>query len=182
MAERLISDMTPKCSGSQKGRAFDAFRHIVIQDGSSFAVHDGLCEMFPGRFKAVKPAPIELHTTMDLLCDASTTVVLTPDTARVRGERLQALRCEPEEWENLLPSVTAIDDVIANFSNRGPFRSWHTAILPQGKVECPRMSPFFLPYFTTELPAFAITIGLVTNISPPLNNPFWKGEVPPQSS
>jgi len=36
--------------------------------------------VFPGRFKAVKPAAVALHTTMDLLCDAPTTVVLTPDT------------------------------------------------------------------------------------------------------
>src|SRR5262249_42527485 len=35
---------------------------------------------FPGRFKVVKPAAVELHTTMDLFCDAPTTVVLTPDT------------------------------------------------------------------------------------------------------
>jgi hypothetical protein len=52
----------------------------VIQDGSSFAIHDALREVFPGRFKAVKPAAVELHATMDLLCDAPTTVVLTPDT------------------------------------------------------------------------------------------------------
>ena len=44
------------------------------------AIHDGLREVFPGRFKVVKPAAVELHTTMDLLCDAPTTVVLTPDT------------------------------------------------------------------------------------------------------
>jgi hypothetical protein len=81
MAERLISDMTLKVLGFEKGRAFGEFRHIVIQDGSSFAIHDGLREVFPGRFKAVKPAAVELHTTMDLLCDAPTTVVLTPDTA-----------------------------------------------------------------------------------------------------
>ena len=37
--------------------------------------------MLPGRFKAVKPAAVALHTTMDVLCDAPTTVVLTPDTA-----------------------------------------------------------------------------------------------------
>jgi hypothetical protein len=81
MAERLISDMTLKVLGFEKGRAFGEFRHIVMQDGSSFAIHDGLREVFPGRFKAVKPAAVELHTTMDLLCDAPTTVVLTPDTA-----------------------------------------------------------------------------------------------------
>ena len=80
MTERLISEMTLKVLGFAKGQAFAAFRHIVIQDGSSFAIHDGLREVFPGRFKIVKPAAVELHTTMDLLCDAPTTVVLTPDT------------------------------------------------------------------------------------------------------
>jgi len=80
MTERLVSEMTLKVLGFAKGHAFAAFRHIVIQDGSSFAIHDGLREVFPGRFKVVKPAAVELHTTMDLLCDAPTTVVLTPDT------------------------------------------------------------------------------------------------------
>src|SRR5213594_2125785 len=80
MTERLMSEMTLKVLGFEKGRACSEFRHIVIQDGSSFAIHDGLREVFPGRFKAVKPAAVELHTTMDLLCDAPTTVVLTPDT------------------------------------------------------------------------------------------------------
>ena len=79
--ERLISDMTLKVLGFEKGRAFSEFRHIVLQDGSSFAIHDGLREVFPGRFQVVKPAAVELHTTMDLLCDTPTTVVLTPDTA-----------------------------------------------------------------------------------------------------
>jgi len=80
MTERLISDMTLKVLGFKKGQAFAEFRHIVLQDGSSFAIHDGLREVFPGRFKVVKPAAVELHTTMDLLCDAPTTVVLSPDT------------------------------------------------------------------------------------------------------
>src|ERR671931_2374527 len=81
MASRLIGDMTLKVLGFEKGRAFAEFRHIVIQDGSSFAMHDALREVFPGRFKVVKPAAVELHTTMGLLCDAPTTVVLTPATA-----------------------------------------------------------------------------------------------------
>src|SRR5215470_6552334 len=80
MTERLVSDMTLKVLGFKRGKAFAEFRHIIIQDGSSFAIHDGLREVFPGRFKVVKPAAVELHTTMDLLCDAPTTVVLTPDT------------------------------------------------------------------------------------------------------
>jgi hypothetical protein len=72
--------MTLQVLGVAKGRAFGEFRHIVIQDGRSFAIHDGLREVFPGRFKAIKPAAVELHTTMDLLCAAPTTVVLPPDT------------------------------------------------------------------------------------------------------
>ena len=80
MTSRLIGDMTLKVLGFAKGRAFAEFRHIVLQDGSSFAIHDGLREVFPGRFKAVKPAAVELHTTMDLLGDTPTTVVLPPDT------------------------------------------------------------------------------------------------------
>ena len=66
--------------GFHKGQAFAALHHLVIQDGSALAIHDGLREVFPGRFTAVKPAAVELHATMDLLCDAPTTVVLTPET------------------------------------------------------------------------------------------------------
>src|SRR2546425_3066647 len=80
MTERLISEMTLKVLGFATGRPFGEFRRIILQDGSSFAIHDGLREVFPGRFKTVKPAAVELHTTMDLLCDAPTTVVLAPDT------------------------------------------------------------------------------------------------------
>jgi len=79
-AARLLGEMTLKVLGFAQGRVCAALRHIVIQDGSAFAIHDGLRDVFPGRVKVVKPAAVELHTTMDVLCDAPTTVVLTPDT------------------------------------------------------------------------------------------------------
>src|SRR5712671_4153775 len=85
MTERLVGDMTLKVLGFAKGRAFAELRHIVIQDGSSFAIHDGLREVFPGRFKVVKPAAVELPTTMDLLCDAPPPGVLTPDTTNAQA-------------------------------------------------------------------------------------------------
>jgi len=85
LTSRLVGEMTLKVLGFEKGRACAAFRHIVMQDGSSFALHDALREVFPGRFKAVKPAAVELHTTMDVLCDAPMTVVLTPDTANAQA-------------------------------------------------------------------------------------------------
>ena len=81
MASRLLGDMTRKVLGCTKGGACAALRHILIQDSRSVALHDALREVFPGRFKTVKPAAVALYTTMDLLCDAPTVVVLTPDTA-----------------------------------------------------------------------------------------------------
>jgi hypothetical protein len=80
LTERLVRDMTLKVLGFKKGLPLSAFRHIVMQDGSSFAIHAGLREVFPGRFQVGKPAAVELHPTMDLLCDAPTPVVFTPDT------------------------------------------------------------------------------------------------------
>src|SRR6266850_144959 len=85
MTERLVGDMTLKGLGFAKGRAFAALRPIVMQDGSSLAIHDSWREVFPGRCKVVQPAAVELHTTMDLLCDAPTTVVLSPDTTSAQA-------------------------------------------------------------------------------------------------
>ena len=56
LASRLLGAMTLKVLGVAPGRAFAEFRHIIIQDGSSFAIHDALREVFPGRFKVIKPA------------------------------------------------------------------------------------------------------------------------------
>ena len=47
MTSRLIGDMTLQVFGFEKGRPFGEFRHIILQDGSSFAIHDGLREVLP---------------------------------------------------------------------------------------------------------------------------------------
>jgi hypothetical protein len=85
MAARLSSDMTLQVLGCEKGRAFGELRPLILQDGSSLAIHDRLRAVFPGRCKGVKPAAVALHTTMALLCDAPTTVGLTPDTANAQA-------------------------------------------------------------------------------------------------
>ena len=69
MTSRLLGAMTLTVLGFEKGRACAEFRHIIMQDGSAFAIHDAVREVWPGRVKVVKPAAVELHTTMDLLCD-----------------------------------------------------------------------------------------------------------------
>ncbi|WP_354011307.1 IS4 family transposase [Endozoicomonas lisbonensis] len=63
---------------------FSEFEHILIHDGSSQAVYDALKEAFPGRFSAVSPAAVELHTTLDFLTNNLVRVQLTEDT---RSER-----------------------------------------------------------------------------------------------
>jgi hypothetical protein len=60
------------------------FSAIFIDDGSSFAVADGLRDVFPGRFTKIKPAAVELHAHMDLLSGNLLRVTLAPDTETER--------------------------------------------------------------------------------------------------
>lgn len=83
-ARRLLETLVIRVLGVAPGGAFSEFRRIVIQDGSSFAIKDALKEVFPGRFKKVKPAAVELHATLDLLDESLSKVTLTADTASER--------------------------------------------------------------------------------------------------
>ena len=80
----IIERWTVRVLESSGGGAFSEFDRIVIQDGSSFAVHDALAQCYPGRFRARCPAAVELHVTMDLLQDRASKVTLTADTAPER--------------------------------------------------------------------------------------------------
>lgn len=82
----LLESLVVKVLGVPQGGVFSEFRRIVIQDGSSFAIKDALKEVFPGRFKKIKPAAVELHATLDLLDESLSKVTLTKDTASERGE------------------------------------------------------------------------------------------------
>jgi hypothetical protein len=46
----------------------EMFEDIVMHDGTSFAVKTSLRRVFPGRFKKVSPAAVELHVTMSGFC------------------------------------------------------------------------------------------------------------------
>lgn len=65
-------------------RALAAFKDIVIQDGSSFAVKDKLSKIFPGRFTKTSPAAVEIHATMSLFTNNVTNLSLAADK---EGER-----------------------------------------------------------------------------------------------
>ena len=84
-ARGLLATLVIRVLGVAPGGAFSEFRRIVIQDGSSFAIKDALKEVFPGRFKKVKPAAVELHATLDLLDESLSKVTLTADTASERA-------------------------------------------------------------------------------------------------
>ena len=76
----IMSQLTTKVLGFEAGEAFSEFHRLILQDGSSFALHQALAQQFPGRFNAVSPAAVELHCTMDLLQDAPMVITLSPDT------------------------------------------------------------------------------------------------------
>lgn len=76
----IMSQLTMKVLGFEAGTAFSEFDRLIIQDGSSFALHQALAEQFPGRFRAVSPAAVELHCTLDLLQDAPVAIALSPDS------------------------------------------------------------------------------------------------------
>jgi Transposase DDE domain len=76
----IMSQLTLKVLGFEAGEAFSEFNRLILQDGSSFALHQALAHVFPGRFTAVSPAAVELHCTLDLLQDAPILIALSPDT------------------------------------------------------------------------------------------------------
>ena len=84
LVSALIERWTVRVLEASGEGAFGEFGRIVIQDGSSFAVHDALAQRYPGRFRARCPAAVELHVTMDLLQDRAAKVTLTADTAPER--------------------------------------------------------------------------------------------------
>lgn len=66
------------------GGKLGSFQDVVIQDGSSFAVHDALASTFGGRFTTIRPAAVEVHTYLSLFRDQVIDVAVAPDKT---GER-----------------------------------------------------------------------------------------------
>jgi hypothetical protein len=55
------------------------FDDLVVQDGSSFAVHDALARTFGGRFTTLCPAAVEIHTFMSVFHDQVIEAEVAPD-------------------------------------------------------------------------------------------------------
>jgi hypothetical protein len=79
MFERLCRQLVTEVLRAEAGTDASFFGDVFIDDGSSFAVADGLRKVFPGRFTKVKPAAVELHAHMSLTTDQLVSVALAPD-------------------------------------------------------------------------------------------------------
>jgi hypothetical protein len=82
-----MSQLTMKVLGFEAGAAFSEFNRLLLQDGTSVALHKALSHVFPGRFNALSPSAVELHCRLDLLQDAPITIALSPDTDSEHGYR-----------------------------------------------------------------------------------------------
>lgn len=80
----ILRDLSHNMLRAAMGHNLERFTDVVIQDGSSFAVHDSLVETFGGRFTKNRPAAVELHAFQSVLRDQTIDVQLAPDK---QGER-----------------------------------------------------------------------------------------------
>lgn len=95
--EGLLGRLAVQTLAPVRGQALSSFKDIVLQDGSSFAMHDALQAIFPGRFTATSPAAVELHATMSVLTGQPLRVSIAPDA---QGER--DFLPEPEDLTGML--------------------------------------------------------------------------------
>jgi hypothetical protein len=79
MFQRLCRELVTEVLRTEQGSDASFFSDVLIDDGSSFAVADGLKKVFPGRFTKIKPAAVELHAHMSLKTDQLARVTLAPD-------------------------------------------------------------------------------------------------------
>jgi hypothetical protein len=80
----LLDELVSEALRPMHHSALTLFDDILLHDGSSFAVHDALAKVFPGRHTTRNPAAVELHATMSLWSDQPIVLFIAPDTD---GER-----------------------------------------------------------------------------------------------
>ena len=72
-----VSRLRENMLHATKDGPFAGFDDILIQDGSSFGLRDGLAEKFPGRFNDKSPAAIAVHLLMSVRQDNITHVKIS---------------------------------------------------------------------------------------------------------
>jgi Transposase DDE domain len=94
LLERTLEKMTRPVLSAGLGSKLGKFRDVLLHDGSSFALNDGLKKQWPGRFTKVSPAAVELHVTMSAFDDNPIQITLAPDkeAERALGPKASDLR------------------------------------------------------------------------------------------
>ena len=77
--QELLANLSQNVLRPMAGTALSAFEDVVIQDGSSFAVHDALARTFGGRFTKIRPAAVEVHTFLSVYRDQVLRVQVAAD-------------------------------------------------------------------------------------------------------
>lgn len=85
LARMCFEKMRISTLASNGSPLFNGFEDIILHDGSSFGLRNGLQETFPGRFSKHTPAAVELHVSMSLFTGNITTVQITPDKESERN-------------------------------------------------------------------------------------------------
>lgn len=76
----LLEQLACRALHFDEWNLFSVFESIFLQDGTSFSVKPTLREDFPGRFRTISPAAVELPVCLDLLSEQARRIVLSPDT------------------------------------------------------------------------------------------------------
>jgi hypothetical protein len=84
IVSHLLNELVSEALRPMHHSALNLFDDILLHDASSFAIHDALSDVFPGRRTTISPAAVELHATMSLWNDQPVALALAADT---EGER-----------------------------------------------------------------------------------------------
>jgi hypothetical protein len=112
------------------------FADIVIQDGSSFALKASLSDAFPGRFKNVEPAAVEIHATYSGFADGVIGLGVSPDTTQERA---------------YLPDATEMSGKLVLGDRGYPSRAYFTDLDAAGASFIMRLSRSFKPYVRARI-------------------------------
>ena len=139
MLESMLNSMCLPVLAPLRNGPFARFKDILLQDGSSFALHDGLSDAFRGRFTTVSPAAVELHCTMSVFSDNLVSITLTgdaecerhelPDPKELKGKLLMAdrgydsteymLAVQNEEGSFLIRVRKCLNPIVTKIHRRG---------------------------------------------------------------
>lgn len=131
MVERLLTGLAVEVIEPDPDTPLSRFEDVIIQDGSSFAVKASLRGVFPGRFKTVEPAAVEVHATYSGFRDEVASVSVAPDTQHERA---------------YLPQATALAGKLILADRGYPSRAYFQELDEAGASFVMRLSRSFKPY------------------------------------